>query len=383
MILIIFLSIVLILEMIYFKCNNINKAKIDYYRDIPSNDLPGIVGMMVKNKVDGNDIIATILDLYNRDYIDIKYDINNKCIVVDKEKDRFLTLVDYENYLLDEMFKSNKEIILEEFFAREDFNLIFKNISKMISKRVDIKSIHKRSKKRLINKVNFLSNYIVLGFSVFFSVFYLLTNNFITSLILGYCISFLLFIIIKNNVTQNNYKVDELLISYSIFLSIIYFGLGIITILIENYVFKFSLIISIVNIIFSLIFIINLFIKKNSISDYIFIIYSIVSIIFFNLIGICISIIYFSYKSYKVAPLHISYSNSDVLDKWLCLKAFLNDFTLIKDRDLLEIKLWNKYLIYGIAMGVNKKVISSYSDILNIKVLDKNIIEKYYVENII
>jgi hypothetical protein len=186
MILIIIFSLILIIEFLYyaFYINSNQKNSIEYYRDIPSNENPALVGLMVKGNVDGNDIVATILDLWEKGYISIEYRMINdsqKCIIRDSGKDRFLSLKDYENYLLDEIFKENNEVILEDFVNSPKFEIIFKNIGNMINKRIDIKSTHKISYKKLFNKVNFLTNYFVLGFSLFFSIIYMLINDFLIS----------------------------------------------------------------------------------------------------------------------------------------------------------------------------------------------------------
>ncbi len=114
MLLTILIIIIMLTESIYYIyfINTHKQEKIDYFRDIPSNENPAIVGLMVKGNVDGNDIIATLLDLSERGYIDIEYKIINdieKCVIKESDKDRLLTLKDYENYLLDELFKESKE----------------------------------------------------------------------------------------------------------------------------------------------------------------------------------------------------------------------------------------------------------------------------------
>ena len=103
MILIIVFSLILITEFIcyVFYVNSNQKNSIEYYRDIPSNENPALVGLMVKGNVDGNDIVSTILDLWEKEYITVEYrmiDDTQKCILKDSGKDRFLSLKDYENY---------------------------------------------------------------------------------------------------------------------------------------------------------------------------------------------------------------------------------------------------------------------------------------------
>ena len=66
------LIIVIVYTLILRKKFLKDKTEKIYYRDIPSKDSPAIVGKIVKGNVDGNDIIATILDLSYRGYIKIK-----------------------------------------------------------------------------------------------------------------------------------------------------------------------------------------------------------------------------------------------------------------------------------------------------------------------
>ena len=68
----IFVLIVVIAYTLLLRKKLLNdKEQYLYYRDIPSNDSPALVGKIVKGHTDGNDIIATILDLNYRGYIRI------------------------------------------------------------------------------------------------------------------------------------------------------------------------------------------------------------------------------------------------------------------------------------------------------------------------
>jgi len=42
--------------------------------------------------------------------------------------------------------------------------------------------------------------------------------------------------------------------------------------------------------------------------------------------------------------------------KWELLKKYLNDFSDFKNKDVMDIKLWEKYLVYAIPLGCAKKV---------------------------
>lgn len=71
----VFIFLIFIFNLIYFfkvKSISNSKLKLDYYREIPSNESPAIVGYMIKNNCDGNDVVATLLDLNYRGYINIE-----------------------------------------------------------------------------------------------------------------------------------------------------------------------------------------------------------------------------------------------------------------------------------------------------------------------
>ena len=393
MFLIIIITLILLFECIYYVyfISANKQEKIEYYRDIPSNENPAIVGLMIKGNVDGNDIIATILDLLEKEYIDVEYKIINgkqKYVIKDAGKDRFLLLKDYENYLLDELFKDNQEVILEDFINSSNFEIIFKNVGNMIKKRVALKSVHKISHKKIVHKINLVVNFIVLGFSIFFPFFFLLLNNFYMSVLLGYLANFVLLLITENVIFKLNYRIEHLLFSYSIIISIFYFGILLICYLLSDFKYQSNIYLIVFNIIISILFIFYFFAKNNNracslmLIDYGVFVISFISMIMCNKIGMCICIIYFSNRIYLESPNHTVSLNSSELEKWEALRRFLNDFSIIRERNIQEISIWNKYLIYAISMGVNKKVISEYVKLLNIKLLNQNIIDKYYIEKL-
>lgn len=393
MFLTILIVIIFLSESIYYIyfINTNKQEKIEYFRDIPSDENPALVGLMVKGNVDGNDIIATILDLWKKEYINVEYKIINgkqKCVIKDAGKDRFLVLKDYENYLLDELFKDNQEIILEDFINSPKFEIIFKNIGNMIKKRVSIKKTHKISYKRLTSKINFLVNYVVLGFSMFFSIIYIASNNFLLSIILGFSINIIIFILIKALLIREEKSVEGLLFGFSSTISVVYFCILIIAYLLSNYTYQNNQYLEMGNVAISIIMLLCFFIgdynKKMSLTliDYIIFLYAVPSIIFGNVIGLCVSIIYLSHRIYLKSPKHFYLSDGNEIDKWIALKKFLNDFSIINKREMNEVTIWDKYIVYGIAMGVNKKVINEYIKLSDIKLINQKILDKFYREDI-
>lgn len=322
-----FLAILFILTLM-FECiyyiyfiNTNKQEKIEYFRDIPSNENPAIVGLMLKGNVGGNDIIATILDLWEKDYIAVEYRTTNgfqQCIIMDSGKDRFLVLKDYENYLLDELFKDKDEVIFEEFVNSLMYEKTFKN---MINRRVDIKLTHKVSYKRLMSKINFLANYVVLGFAIFFPFIYLISNNFLLSIIVGYTINFALFIFFKSILIKEEHSIESLLFGLTSIIS----GVLIIVYLLGKYTYQYNSYFLLGNISVSILLVLCFFIgdynKKmvTTIIDYIFI-YSIISVISVDLIGLYICIIYYTHRLYLKSPKHIYLFNDSEVDKWFALR---------------------------------------------------------------
>jgi uncharacterized membrane protein len=215
----------------------------------------------------------------------------------------------------------------------------------------------------------------------------MLINDFLISLAISCTINLIMFVIIKSLLVKNENGIESLLFGMTFALSIVYLGIIIILYLLSGYEYQINTYLLITNIIASLIFIICLIIgdynKKIAMTtlDYIIAIYSILSICFGNLIGVCIGIIYYSHRLYLKSPKHV-YLYNDEIEKWIALKKFLNDFSYIDQRELMEIKIWDKYLIYGISMGVNKKIVLEYAKMANIKLINNSILDKCYSENV-
>lgn len=391
MFLLVFLIIIFTIESFcYFKLKNTNEKNYDYFRDIPSNLKPAEVGFMVKHDINANDIIAILLDLYKREFLNINYQIidgKEKCVLSLTEKDRFTSLNDYENYLLDQIFNNTNIAYLDDVFKDKDFNILFRSIANMIDKRVDINSKHHISIKRLFSKVNYLSNYLVLGFAFFFSSLYLITNNVLISIVVSYVINTFLFLIINSFLNSSDNRIESKVYSYTIFSSLIYFSLLLMAFLLSDMNYEVNSYIEIINIIFAFITICLSFIdfknKKINFADMLFLIFAIVSIIFVSPIGVCLSIIYISNQIYRLSPKHIYLDEKLEIDKWIGLKNFLNDFSLMSEKTVHEVELWDKYLIYAISMGVNKDSVNKYLSMPNIKLDNRNIVEKFYKDRFI
>lgn len=47
----------------------------------------------------------------------------------------------------------------------------------------------------------------------------------------------------------------------------------------------------------------------------------------------------------------------DERDKWIAFKKYMEDFSLLKEKDVPDLALWEKYLVYATAFGISEKVI--------------------------
>ena len=63
--------------------------------------------------------------------------------------------------------------------------------------------------------------------------------------------------------------------------------------------------------------------------------------------------------------------------KWKGLYDFLNSQTLMKDKEVIDIKLWEKYLVYATAFGISEKVIKALK-IKKIEFNDQTILNNQY-----
>ena len=68
-------------------------------------------------------------------------------------------------------------------------------------------------------------------------------------------------------------------------------------------------------------------------------------------------------------------------DKWNALRNFLIDFSVINEREIPEIELWEKYLVYATAFGIGKEVLNSMKIKLETEKIDINMYDNYVIFN--
>ena len=112
-----------------------------------------------------------------------------------------------------------------------------------------------------------------------------------------------------------------------------------------------------------------------------------VAIIFLAIIlncklAMCISIVLLSIYSFMITPRYVNFKDEDYIDKWQSFKSFLEDYSLLKEKEEKDILIWNKYLIYAISLGVNKKIVKEYAKLAHINLFDKEYYKRFYKEYI-
>ena len=92
----------------------------------------------------------------------------------------------------------------------------------------------------------------------------------------------------------------------------------------------------------------------------------------FTLLVICLNI-YIVYRSQSII---LTKEGKEEQRKLLELKKYINDYSLIKNRDLESVIVWDKYLAYATAFGIPNQIINNiyeewYNLNINLQVVDK------------
>lgn len=401
----IFVLIVVIAYTLLLRKKLLNdKEQYLYYRDIPSNDSPALVGKIVKGHTDGNDIIATILDLNYRGYIRIATEEikgKEKTILYLEKSIRTTELKEHEMFLVNKIFKNNNVIIFDDYIKSNKFKQDFKAFDKMLERRIERKTIYKNSLLKNINKILLLISYFIFGISIFYSIMIPITlgvNNIIkvdikTGIIINVIISAVIYLLVaykyilyieKSTNARENINLSVVYIILSVVLGcFITFNSynNIFSVFYEEFIWYKV----IVNFIISIVVMLYMFniikhTEKEEYLYYIFIIISLFAIILNIKLAMGISIVFFAVYIFFKAPKHSNLKQEDYVGKWISFKKYLEDYSMLSEQESNAIVIWEKYLIYAIALGINKKIIKKYAQLNNIKLLNEVYLKKVYVE---
>ena len=398
LIIIVLLAYIFTLKIILEK----NKKNDIYYREIPTKDSPAYVGKVIKGHTDGNDIVSTILDLNMRGFIDIsEKNINGKLIreLLYTGKNKNTELEEHEIFLIDQLFKNSDKIILEDYISSDKFKNDFNAFDKMLDRKVQRKIVKKDSIMKNITKLIFLTTFSILGITIFYALFqpimFLLVKDDYESIIFTLIISTLSYILITY--LYISYINRKKLIKNIMTIKIAYIFCFIILLLLvttlryenmveilQNEIEWYKMILNFIIAIVTLLYMFNIISYKDE-KNYL-ILFN-VAIIFLAIIlncklAMCISIVLLSIYSFMITPRYVNFKDEDYIDKWQSFKSFLEDYSLLKEKEEKDILIWNKYLIYAISLGVNKKIVKEYAKLAHINLFDKEYYKRFYKEYI-
>ena len=375
-----------------------------YYRELPSNDTPAYVGKVVKQHVDGNDIVATILDLSYRGYISIsteKVKGKSKRILHLERHATNINLEEHELFLINQIFTNGNDVIFDDYIKGKNFKHDFTAFDKMLDRRVARNSINKNSSLRNINKIIFLTIFILFGFFIFYSLLLPVTLLILRSLLLNTDllifinsgISGIIFIIIafsyisyinKSTSAQENInlKITYIALFLIVGIALLFYKFDNITMLFYLEMSWYSIVINFVISVIVILYMFNI-IKHNHKSDFLLYLYAVLGIICIicNLkIALCLVIIFISNYIFFKSPKHTFLQDNDYIYKWESFKKYLEDYSLLNSQEENAILIWDKYLIYAIALGINKNIIKNYARLNNTILIDKNYLNHFYIE---
>lgn len=381
-----------------------DKMQYIYYRDIPSSDSPAFVGKIVKGHTDGNDIIATILDLNYRGYIRIETEEikgKEKRVLYLEKSVRTTELQEHEMFLINKIFQNNSRVIFEDYIKSNKFKQDFKAFDKMLERRIERKTIYRNSLLKNVNKILLLISYFIFGISIFYSIMLPITlgvNNVIrfdtkTAIIMNLVISVILYLLVSykyilyieksTNARENiNLSITYIILSVVLGCCIIFNNYNnIFSIFYEEFIW-YKVIVNFIISIVTMMYMFNIIkhTEKEEYLYYVFIIISLFAIILNMKLAIGISIIFFVTYIFFKSPKHSNLKQDDYVCKWISLKKYLEDYSMLSEQESSAIVIWEKYLIYAIALGINKKIIKKYAKLNNIQLLNEVYLKKVYVE---
>lgn len=372
-----------------------------YYRETPTNDTPAYVGKIIKGHTDGNDIIATILDLSFKNYIEIKIEMVNgkqKRVLYLIKNAKKIELEEHELFLINQIFKNENRIIFDDYIKSSKFKKDFKAFDNMLDRRVERKSIYKSSRLKNINKIILLTSFSIFGITIFYSILLPIIINVMqfsiqTKIIINISVSVIINVFISNKYisyinkstnTQENINLYSTYIILSIIVGVrlIFFDFEkmLSVLYIELYWYRI-----IINFILSVVVLLYMFniinhTEKQEYLYYFFLVTGIISIILDLKIVICFCIIFFATYIFLKSPRNTIFKQNDFIYKWISFKRYLEDYSMLSEQEENAIIIWEKYLIYAIALGINRKIIRKYGRLSKNILINEQYVKRFYME---
>lgn len=395
------LGITIIYAVIFEYVRRKHKVQKFYYREIPTNDSPAYVGKIIKGHADGNDFIATLLDLTYRGYINIQQEkirgLNKRVLYLQK-RGSTLNLKEHELFIINQVFKQSDSVVFDDYVKSKNFKRDFKIFDKMLSKRIEVKKSNNNSILKNINKIGLFTAFLIFGLMIFYSIILPMVLFFTKSMNLSMDLKIKITILISSSIfVFSAYK----LISYinkkhnaqeNINLNIIYIILCIIAILLIGFISKikviemfmaetlwYEMLLNFITSLITLLYIFNIIRNKEIYLYYIFLGISLIAILVNYKITMCICVVFIATYIFYKSPKYVKIETDDFIYKWTGFKNYLNDYSILATHEENAMLIWEKYLIYAVSLGVNRKIIKKYGNIEN-SLLNDTYLKKLYTE---
>lgn len=325
----------------YYKYDKEKVARIEYFRDIPDNLEPAILGNIYNGKSNGRHFWATFFDLVRKKVYKIEK--------VTRENNKEEYIVKY--------IEKNKDIVLK-YFEEETVECInkcidgkdqieFTSLNKKVRARmqttksfIDWESDVKKQKENIIEKpkeaskgIKWLTGInvvITIGILIIFALFSS-QPEMIMFVVMFYGITTLAYTLFIRSFERNTHFVELL------FFAVHFVG------------FQFAL--------YAIAYNIN--------APYMYLAYLIA---FFGF-------------NYALKAMKHSDKEIDITCKLKGLKRYITDFSRLNEKDIEYINLWEQYLVMAIMFGVPKKILKRLCENLDTNVSDENFIAMSYMSN--
>ena len=335
---------------IYLKVDKEEKVLFEhiYMREFPNNYSPSTVEYLFKKKITDKAISAEILNLIYKKIIIIKNTNERKNVVLEKNSNYNLDLSNKEEALLKLLFGNSSKTDLKAIkkMARNSSTVFisrWKKLQKELLNEALKEEIYVGDNKESNSKKN-KNNNAVFSLVVFWGfVFCAIIGGFFLTLL------FVIIVIIYSRKTSITSVKNRQSLEYKIK--------------------KWGIITGIVGIIISLIGLINYLINNHFLRmvqfGYIWLILMFIILIIYTILA-------------KKKTLE----GMDSFVKWKAFKKFLNDFGKFEKKELPEVILWEKYLVYATVLGCAKKLAKDMEIKVNDFDANSNYLEtKMFIDN--
>lgn len=364
---IVILIIVLLLEVDSFKrfmASPKSTFKHEYFRDIPSDKSPEVVSYLFHKDIINNALSASILNLINKKVIEIEPSSKNNYKLTDNSSSHEDVLTQGDKDLLKIIFHGESTIMTKDMdsYARKHYSKFLTNWEsynktwlKIGVKEEYFESDVNNSGENVTvnNKGSFVKKFIyIIIFMVFIqNIFTLLSAGFDGILLIALLPEFIFFVIIALIFFGSGFKTEKTKKSkLTILYILLYLGVEI----------------------YSIYKLVSILITQH---------FYVSSIYAFLVVGIVTFIGFFLLHNSRKR----TQKGADEYAIWKALHNFLKDFGRFPDKKSIEVKTWEKYLVYATLFGCADKVLKEMK-LENLGIPEEyynSISNAYYVNNII